>query len=88
MTSSARRTVVFLLVVTLVLAASLAMAADAAKPPASKEQGFWSRFLDSTFGLILLFVFLPVLITTFVAARQRDRCLKTFHKFHSTVRSK
>jgi len=66
-----------------IAACSVALGQDAAAP--AEKPGFWSGFLNSTFGLVLLFIFIPVIITTFIAARQRDRCLKTFHGFHITV---
>jgi len=78
------------LAVALLLACPLAFGAEAAEaePPPADEPAFWSKFLDSTFALVLVFIFVPVIVTTFVAARQRDRCLKTFHQYHATVHRK
>lgn len=84
-----RRIPIALLVLCLLAACSLALGADAtAQPPAQQppqQPGLWSKLFNSTLGLLLLFIFLPVIITTFVAARQRDRCLKTFNKYPATV---
>jgi hypothetical protein len=62
-------------------------AAGSGSPPPEKP-GFWSSFFDSTFALVLLFIFLPVVVGALIAARQRDRCLKTFHKYHATIVTK
>ena len=59
-----------------------------ASQPTASQPTFWSKVFESTFGLILVFIFVPIIVTTFIAARQRDRCLKTFHKFHATVYTK
>jgi len=86
-----RKAAAVLCLILLIVACSTALSADAAPkaaPPPAQQPGFWSKLLNSTFGLVLLFIFLPVLITTFIAARQRDRCLKTFHRFHATVYTK
>jgi len=84
-----RRTPVALLALCLLAACCVAVASEApAQPPAqqpAQQPGLWSKLFDSTLGLLLLFIFLPVIITTFVAARQRDRCLKTFNRYQTTA---
>jgi len=82
-----RKTAAVLCLVLVVVACSTVAAAEAA-PQAVQQPGLWSKLFNSTFGLVLLFIFLPVLITTFIAARQRDRCLKTFNRFHATIYTK
>jgi hypothetical protein len=76
--------------VTLAVAVLLAGVALAAEPspaaPATQDDESWFvKVFDSTLGLVLLFIFLPVVVTTLLAARQRDRCLKTFHKYFAAV---
>ncbi len=73
------------LAMALAVTCSAALGADAPAPVAQPQPDIWSKLFNSTFGLVLLFIFLPVVITTFVAARQRDRCLKMFHGFHATA---
>jgi hypothetical protein len=82
-----RRTLAMAVVLLMVAACTVAWATEATPAPAAQES-VWSKLFDSTFGLILLFIFLPVMVTTFIAARQRDRCLKTFDKFHATIITK
>jgi hypothetical protein len=55
-------------------------------PAAANGESSWlGNVFDSTLGLVLLFIFLPVVVTTLLAARQRDRCLKTFHRYFATA---
>jgi hypothetical protein len=88
MRTHTRFTAAIVVMLLLVVACSAVVAAEAPAAPKAKEQGLWTKLFSSTFGLILIFIFVPVLVTTFIAARQRDRCLKTFDKFHASIVTK
>ena len=65
--------------------AILAEQAAAPQQGASETGGVVEFILDNPFALALTVVFLVALVGAFVAARKRDRCLKTFRRHPVTL---
>ncbi len=65
----------------------LAILAEQAAPPQSGSEGggILDFVLDNPFALALTVVFVVALVGAFVAARKRDRCLKTFRRHPVTL---
>jgi hypothetical protein len=67
-----------------IIAGLCLLAQDPTAAPAGTRP-WWELLADNALGIMIALIFLTAIISTFVAARNRDRCLKKFNRFDVTL---